>query len=111
MEHDDTPRSRPRSPKAEPTPAPTDGELSRIAREAVRQPPDPRLDKQLERMGLMDTSEPAEPQPGQPTGRSVVIGPEFERLHKELRYIEVILWVLVAAIGILAVMVVVLLFR
>jgi hypothetical protein len=111
MEHDDTPKSRPRSPKAEPTPAPTEGELSRIARAAVRQPPDPRLDKQLARMGLMDTSEPAEPQPGQPTGRSVVIGPELERLHQELRRIEVILWVLVAVIGILAVMVVVLLFR
>jgi hypothetical protein len=62
-------------------------------------------------MGLMDTSEPAEPQPGQPTGRSVVIGPELERLHKELRRIEVILWVLVAVIGIFAVMVVVLLVR
>jgi hypothetical protein len=111
MEHDDTPKSRPRSPKAEPTPAPTEGELSRVARAAVRQPPDPRLDKQLARMGLMDTSEPAEPQPGQPTGRSVAIGPELERLHQELRRIEVILWVLVAVVGILAVMVVVLLVR
>lgn len=111
MEHDDTPKSRPRSPKAEPTPAPTEGELSRIARAAIRQPPDPRLDKQLARMGLMDTSQPGEPQPGQPTGRSVVIGPELERLRKELRRIEVILWVLVAVIGILAVMVMVLLFR
>lgn len=108
---DDTPKSRPRSPKAEPTPAPIDGELSRIAREAVRQPPDPRLDKQLARMGQMDTPEPAEPQPGKPTGRPVVIGPELERIRKELRRIEVILWVLVAVIGILAVIVVVLLFR
>lgn len=108
---DDTPEPRARSPKAEPTSGPTEAELSRIAREAVRQTPDPRLDKQLARMGPMDTSEPAEPQPGQPTGRSVVIGPELERLRKELRRIEVILWVLVAVIGILAVMVVVLLFR
>ena len=59
----------------------------------------------------MDTSEPAEPQPGQPTGRSVVIGPELERLRKELRRVEVILWVLLAVSGILAVMVVVLLIR
>jgi hypothetical protein len=59
----------------------------------------------------MDTPEPAEPEPGQPTGRSVEIGPELERLRKELRRIEVILWVLVAVIGTLAVMVVVLLFR
>ena len=40
--------------KAETTPTPTEAELSRIAREAVRQPADPRLDKQLERMGLTD---------------------------------------------------------
>jgi hypothetical protein len=111
MEHDDTPKSRPRSPQAKPTPAPTEGELSRIAREAVRQPPDPRLDKQLAQMGLMDTSEPAEAQQGQPTGQSVGIDPELERLRKELRRIEVILWVLVAVVGILAVIVVVLLFR
>jgi hypothetical protein len=111
MEHDDTPKGRPRSRKAVPTPTPTEEELSRIARGAVRQRPDPRLDKQLERMGLMDADEPAEPQPGQTTGRSVVIGPELERLRKGLRRIEVILWVLVAVIGILAVMVVVLLSR
>ena len=62
-------------------------------------------------MGLADTSEPAEPQPGQPRGRSVVIGPEPERLRTELRRIEVILWVLLAVSGILTVMVVVLLIR
>lgn len=107
---DDTPESRPHSPKAEPTPLPTEGELSRIAREAVHQPPDARLDKQLARMGLMDTSEPAEP-PGQPTSRSVVIGPELERLRRELRRIKLILWVLAAITAILAVTVVVLLFR
>jgi hypothetical protein len=111
MEHDDTPKGRPRSRKAVPTPTPTEEELSRIARGAVRQPADPRLDKQLERMGLMDTAEPAEPPPGQATGRSVVIGPELERLRKGLRRVEVILWVLVAVVGILAVMVVILLSR
>ena len=111
MEHDNTPKSRPRSPKAEPTPAPTEEELSRIACEAIRQPPDRRLDKELARMGLGKTSHPAEPQPGQPTGRSVEIAPEPERLGKELWRIEALLWVVVAVIGILAVMVVVLLFR
>ena len=116
MEHDETPGSGPRSPKAEPSPAATEGELSRIAREAVRQPPDPRLDKQLARMGLTDSSQPAEPQPaepqpGQATERPGVIGPELDRLGKELWRIEVILWVLVAVVGILAVMVVVLLYR
>ena len=92
-------------------PPPTDGELSRMAREAVRQPPDPRLDKQLARMGLTDAAGSPEGQPGQATDRPVVIGHELERLAKELWRVQVTLWVLVAVIGILAVMVVVLLFR
>ncbi len=111
MEPDDTPKPRPRPAKAEATPLPTEGELSRIAREAVRQAPDPRLDKQLARMGLADPSPPAEPAPGQPASRSAVIGPELERVGKELWRIQVTLWVLVAVVGILAVLVVVLLFR
>jgi hypothetical protein len=111
MEHDDRPESRPRSPKADPTPAPTEAELSRFAREAVRQPADPRLDRELARLGLTDPSQPAEPQPGQPRGRPAVIGPEIERLRVELRRIELILWVLGAVTGILAVMVVFLLIR
>ena len=111
MEHDDPPMGRPRSPQSKQMPAPTEAELSRVAREAVRQPPDPRLDKELARMGLMDAAEPAEPQPTQPTGLSVVIDPELERLRKEQRRIKVILWMLVAVIGILAVIVLVLLFR
>ena len=37
-----------------PDPATSDAELSRIAREAVRQPPDPRMDRQLAKMGLTD---------------------------------------------------------
>lgn len=87
-------------------PAPNEAELSRIAREAVRQPPDPRLDRQLARMGLTETSEP-----GQPTGRSVLSGAQLERLNKRLRRIELILGVLVAAMAILAVTVVILLLR
>ena len=111
MEPDDTPKPRPRPAKAAPTPPPTEGELSRIAREAVRQAPDPRLDKQLARMGLADPSPPAEPAPGQPASGLAVIGPQLERLGRELWRIHVTLWVLVAVVGILAVLVVVLLFR
>jgi hypothetical protein len=92
-------------------PAPTDAELSRIAREAVRQPPDPRLDKELARMGLMETSEPAEARPGQPRSRSVAAGSELESLLAKIRRIETILWVLVAVTLILAVLVVVLFIR
>ncbi len=109
MEHDDPPTG-PRSPQAKPTPTPTEGEMSRIAREAVRQPPDPRLDKELARMGLMD-SEPAVARTGQPTGHSVEVSPELERLRGEYRRMQAILLVLVVVIGILAVIVVVLLVR
>ena len=109
--HDDTPASRPQAPKAVPTPRPTDAELSRIAREAVHQPPDARLDKQLVRMGLMDASEPAEPQPARLTGRPVAIDAELERLREELRRAKVILWLFVGATAILVVVVVVQLFR
>ena len=111
MEHDDTPKSRPRSPKAEPTPAPTEGELSRIAREAVRQPPDPRLDKELERMGLMDAPDVAGSQPGQSRGRPVAVDPELERLRQRLRSVEVALLVVAVIAGVLAVIVVILLTR
>ena len=111
MEHDDPPKG-PRSPQAKPTPAPTptEGEMSRIAREAVRQPPDPRLDKELARMGLMDP-EPAGARPAQPSGQSVEVGTELERLRKEYRRLQTILYALVAVIGILAVIVVMLLLR
>ncbi len=111
MEKDDTPKRRPRSAKVGPTPLPSEGELSRIARDAVRQPPDPRLDKQLARMGLADPSQPAEPESGPPTSRPAVNSPELDRLGKELWRIQVALWVLVGVVGILAVLVVVLLFR
>jgi len=62
--------SQRRSANPDPAPAPNDAELSRITREAVRQPADPRLDRQLVRMGLTGTSEPAG---GQPSGVEVVI--------------------------------------
>ncbi len=65
-------------------------------------------------MGLMDTSEPAEPAASQqtrPTDLSAVIDPELERLREQQRRLTMILWVLVAIIGILAVAVLVLLSR
>jgi hypothetical protein len=84
--------------------------MSRIAREAVRQPPDPRLDKELARMGLVDP-EPAAPRPGQQTGQSIEVDPALERLRRDYRRLQAILYALVAVIGILAVVVVVLLLR
>ena len=111
MDHDEAPMSRPRSPEAEPTPAPSEAELSRIAREAVHQPADPRLDRQLARMGLMETPEPAEPGPVQPTGHSVVSASELERLERRLRRIDMTLAFLVAAVVIFALIDEILLFR
>ena len=49
------------SPTAEPTPEELQAaELSRAAREAVRQPADPRIDRQLARMGLADDEDPTQ---------------------------------------------------
>ena len=107
MEPDETPMPSPHTKKAEPTHAPTEAELSRIAREAVRQPADPRLDKQLERMGLTEA-----PAPGAaPAVAPVAIDPTLEVLRGRVRRVEQIVWVLVAAVAALAVAVVVLLLR
>ena len=108
MEPDETPLHPPQPTKAESTPAPTDAELSRIAREAVRQPADPRLDKQLERMGLTDAPAPAAPPAA---AAQVATDLTVEALQGRLRRVESIGWMLVAAVGILAVAVVVLLLR
>jgi hypothetical protein len=49
------------TPSAEPTPEELQAaELSRAAREAVRQPADPRIDRQLARMGLADDEDTAQ---------------------------------------------------
>jgi hypothetical protein len=111
MDHDDAPKSRPRPTKAEAMPAPTEAELSRIAREAVRQSADPRLDSELARMGLGQTALPREAQPGQVRGRPATADPELERLRGQLRRTERTLRVLVVVTVILAVVVVVLLIR
>jgi hypothetical protein len=95
------------STKAASAPAPTDAELSRIAREAVRQPADPRLDKQLERMGLTDAPAAAP----SPAKADATIDPTVEALQGRLRRVESIVWALVVAVALLAVAVVLLLFR
>jgi uncharacterized membrane protein len=112
MEPDETPMSRPPAPKAEATPTPTEAELSRIAREAVRQPADPRLDRQLERMGLTDA--PAAHAAAAPSAAPtipVAADPGIEDVQRRLRRVESITWVLVVAVVILALAVVVLLAR
>lgn len=108
---DEVPTSRPDPPKAEATRGLTEAELSRIAREAVHQAPDARLDKQLARMGLTDASAPAEAKPAQPTSRPVAIDPELERLRSQLRRMKTIVWVLAAFSLLLAVVVVALFVR
>jgi uncharacterized membrane protein len=107
MEPDETPMRPPQPTKADPTHAPTDAELSRIAREAVRQPADPRLDKQLERMGLTDAPAAI----ATPANAQVAIDPMVETLQRRLRRVESMVWVLVVAVGVLAVALVVLLLR
>jgi hypothetical protein len=111
MDHEETSMSRPQSPKAEPMAAPNEAELSRIAREAVHQPADPRLDRQLARLGVMEATEPAEDRPAQAAGRSVVSSAEVERLGTRLRRVEMIVWVLAVAVAILALITVILLVR
>ncbi len=103
MESDATPSIPAQSPKADTMTAPTEGELSRIARQAVHQPADPRLDRQLARLGVIDPSDPADGGPAQPTAKlSVVSGADLERLHARLRRIELVLGALIVAVGVLA---------
>jgi hypothetical protein len=113
MEPDETPMSRPPSPKAEPTPTPTEAELSRIAREAVRQPADPRLDKQLERMGLTDAPVTHAAAAAAPASAMAPVAsdPRIEDVQRRLRRVESMTWALVVAVVILALAVVVLLTR
>ena len=91
--------------------APSEAELSRIAREAVHQPADPRLDRQLARLGATDAPEATEVKPGQATSRAIGSSAELERLDARIRRIELILVALVVAVAILAVLVAILLLR
>ena len=103
--------SQPLSPKAEPVAAPNEAELSRIAREAVHQPADPRLDRQLARMGVMESAGPAASPPVDATSQSVVSNAEVERLGARVRRLEMIAGVLAVAVVVLAVIAVILLVR
>lgn len=91
--------SRPPSAKTEPDVAPTDEALSRIAREAVHQPADPRLDRQLERLGVMDASVSADSASRKTAGPAAATGAEMERLTAKVGRIQAILWVLVVAVA------------
>ena len=118
MEPDETPASRPPS-RAEPVTPPSDAELSRIAREAVRQPADPRLDKQLAWMGLTDDPAPvaAPPVAAPPVAPvasasgAVAMESDLARIESRLRRLESLVWVVLVAVAILAAAVVVLLLR
>jgi hypothetical protein len=111
MDHDETSMSGPRPSKPAPAAGPSDAELSRIAREAVHQPADPRLDRHLARLGAAEVSEAVAVQPGQSTSRSGVSAAELDRLNARVRRIEMVLGLLVVAVGILAVIAVILLLR
>jgi len=58
-------------------------ELSRAAREAVRQPADPRIDRQLARMGLAGEDEPDAAGAVRPAGRALRIE-DVDRLEMAL---------------------------
>ena len=71
------------TPTAEPTPEELQAaELSRAAREAVRQPADPRIDRQLARMGLADDEDPTQNGP-RASARSVR-AEDVDRIEEEL---------------------------
>ena len=95
MDDAETPATRPASPKPDPAPTPSEAELSRMAREAVRQPADPRLDRQLERMGLAD---PPVATPAAANGSG-----EVARLRDQVRTLQILVAVLVAVVVILLV--------
>jgi hypothetical protein len=104
---DETLVTRPAAPPAEPTTS--DAELSRIAREAVRQPADPRMDRQLARMGLTDDPEDAARRSA-PAGQVSALSNTAERtarLEGRIRRLEVAVILLVIAVVLLAAAVVV----
>ena len=88
--------TQPATPRTGPAPTPSEAELSRMAREAVRQPPDPRLDRQLARMGLVDSPVTA----ADAAARSDA---EVERLQRRIRRLEALAIALAIAVGVLVV--------
>jgi len=111
MDNDKTSTSGSQTRKAEPVAAPSDAELSRIAREAVHQAPDPRLDRQLARMGLADAPEATASQPSPAASISAASDAALERDNARLRRTVMVLGVLLVAVAILALTEAVLLLR
>ena len=111
MDQEKTSMTQHQSPKAEPMAAPNEAELSRIAREAVHQPADPRLDRQLARMGVMESAGPAAGSPSQALSQAVVSSAEVELLGARVRRLEMIAGVLGVAVVVLAVIAIALLVR
>ena len=100
---DETPTTRPSPTTAEPMTS--DAELSRIAREAVRQPADPRMDRQLARMGLTDGPDDAARRPSQaatPSAQAAANAELIERLERRVRRLQVVVVVLAFAVVVLA---------
>ena len=98
-------------PKVEPTQPPSDAELSRIAREAVHQPADARLDRQLIRMGVMDADESPDPLPARPTSRPPAVDAHVTDLQDQIRRTKRLMWLLVGIIAILVIVILGLLIR
>jgi hypothetical protein len=103
--------------RAEPSPEELQAaELSRAAREAVRQPADPRIDRQLARMGLADDEDPT--QNGLMTPVRGARAEDVDRIEEELtaaraalagmeRRVNLVTWVVTLegiAVAILAVL-------
>lgn len=99
-----------RAPRAEPTPPLSEAELSRIAREAVHQPADPRLDRQLARMGVMDAPAPAKVRAELPSAPGAT-EQALERINGRLRRIEVLVGALVVIVAALSILTVIQLVR
>ena len=96
--------TRPPSPKTEPDGAPSEEALSRIAREAVHQPADPRLDRQLARLGVMDVPESVDAAPRRTPGTPAVTAADLARLEAKLGRTQAILWVVLVAVGVVVVL-------
>jgi hypothetical protein len=100
---DEMPTTRPPAPTAEPMTS--DADLSRIAREAVRQPADPRMDRQLARMGLTDGGEPDARRTTQ-AAQAAASAQQIAQLEGQVRRLRVLVVVLAVAVVALAVAVV-----
>lgn len=126
MHDDDTPSGSERKAEATPPDDQASAELSRAAREAVRQPPDPRLEKQFAYLGLWGESEAASPGAGSSPGsaapvesartdallatletRSVAVEARLDAVMRLLALIVRLLAVLIVIVLVLAILVLV----